>query len=241
MAHTKIALIVGSLLGMAMPAWAEKDHDHAHGHESEQKTDAKAEAGHTQLGAHAHGEGKLNIAIAGKTVAIELEIPAADIIGFEHAARTDQQKARLNEGTAKLAKPLALFVPNADANCTLNQADVDTVGAIADAHGEHGEHDKHSDHDKHAEHDEHDKHGEDDKHDEHAHAESESSDESHSEFRATYAISCANPDQLTQIALAFFKAFANAKELNVALVGDKGTRTFTGSREDATLKLDDAR
>ncbi len=56
---------------------------------------ASAQEEHRQLGAHVHGHGHLNIAIEGKTVSMELEVPGADVVGFEHEPSTPDQKAAL--------------------------------------------------------------------------------------------------------------------------------------------------
>jgi len=46
-----------------------------------------------QAGAHEHGRGTLNIALEGTRLSMELEAPGADIVGFEHRAKTKKQKA----------------------------------------------------------------------------------------------------------------------------------------------------
>ena len=46
-----------------------------------------------QAGAHQHGKGKLDIVIEGATVSMALDVPADDIVGFEHAAKTPAEKA----------------------------------------------------------------------------------------------------------------------------------------------------
>ena len=52
-----------------------------------------ADTKHREAGAHAHGHGKVNIAIEGQRLSIELEAPGADIVGFEHEAKTAAEKA----------------------------------------------------------------------------------------------------------------------------------------------------
>ncbi len=42
--------------------------------------------------AHQHGKGILNIVLEGNTLLMELEAPGADIIGFEHTAKTATEK-----------------------------------------------------------------------------------------------------------------------------------------------------
>src|SRR3990172_13326550 len=70
-------------------------------------TPARAEEAKRELGAHEHGHGTLNIAIENARVSMELEAPGMDIVGFEYAASTDDQKAAVAKAKAELAKPLA--------------------------------------------------------------------------------------------------------------------------------------
>lgn len=91
-----------------------------------------------QLGAHAHGQGKLSIAFEKKSVEIELEAPANDIVGFEHAAKTPEQKATIAKARATLAKPVSVFkLPDAAA-CKLTSAKVKLVGGGAAHSHSHG-------------------------------------------------------------------------------------------------------
>ena len=89
---------------------------------------AFAQHKHRQHGAHVHGHGKLNIAIEAGKVEMELEVPGADIVGFEHAAKTEKQKAGIAEAKAKLAKPGELFQFAAQAGCQQTKAEVRLEG-----------------------------------------------------------------------------------------------------------------
>lgn len=77
-----------------------------------------------ELGAHEHGHGKLNIAIEGNRVSMELEVPGADIVGFEHEASTPDQKAAVEKAKATLGDALAVFGLPAGAGCKLAEAKV---------------------------------------------------------------------------------------------------------------------
>ena len=114
----KTFVFVGVLTCMVFPAYAEE---------------------RRQLGAHVHGHGHLNIAIEDKTVSIELEVPGADIVGFEHEASTPKQKAALEKAKAKLAAGLSLFTPAAAANCTQKSAKVSIEAEHGDEHEHHAE------------------------------------------------------------------------------------------------------
>ena len=59
--------------------------------------------------AHEHGHGQLTIAIEGSMIEMEIEIPGADIVGFEHPPETAEQHEIFDAGKAKLSKGDALF------------------------------------------------------------------------------------------------------------------------------------
>lgn len=74
------------LLPFAAQAHDDHDHDHAHG----------------SLGKHEHGVAQLNVALDGKTLELELDSPAMNLVGFEHAASTDADKAAVAKARAQL-------------------------------------------------------------------------------------------------------------------------------------------
>src|SRR6516162_4732569 len=100
---------------------------------------ALAEEQHRQLGAHVHGHGRLNIAIEGKKLSMELEVPGADIVGFEHEPSTAEQRAALAEAKARLANASMLFAPEPKAGCTLEQAKVSVEAGHEHEHHDHGD------------------------------------------------------------------------------------------------------
>ena len=84
-----------------------------------------AQAQHRELGAHEHGRGTLNIAVEGNRISMELEVPGADIVGFEHVAKTRQQKAAMEKAQKQLLAPQSLFKFSNSAQCTVNSANVE--------------------------------------------------------------------------------------------------------------------
>jgi hypothetical protein len=87
-----------------------------------------AQAQHRELGAHEHGRGTLNLAVEGKRLSMELEVPGADIVGFEHAAKTRQQKAAVEKAKKQLLAPQSLFKFSGSAGCTVSSATVELEG-----------------------------------------------------------------------------------------------------------------
>lgn len=215
-----------------------------------------AGAAHTQtreLDAHQHGHGALNIAFEGASVAMELEVPGADIVGFEHPAESDADRALIDAAIAQLAKPLELFAMPAAAGCTVTAANVALLGE--DDHDEHGDDhkDEHADDHKDEHHDNHkDEHADDhkDEHDddhkdEHAddhkdeHADEEG-EEGHNEFHAEYALTCADSSAIDAIEFVYFERFPNAAELDIQLISDKGAKGFEVERDEPRLDLSGA-
>jgi hypothetical protein len=74
------------------------------------------------LAAHQHGHGSLVISISGSLVAVQLEVAAMDIVGFEHDATAPADQAKLTAALANLEQPLALLSPPAGAGCTVTMA-----------------------------------------------------------------------------------------------------------------------
>ena len=165
---------------------------------------------HRQLGAHVHGHGRLNIAIEDKTVSIELEVPGADIVGFEHEASTPKQKAALEKAKAKLAAGLSLFTPAAAANCTEKSAKVSIEAEHGDEHEHHAGGGKPG-------------------------AKEEEEDHHHSEFHAEYAFECASPTRLASMTFEYFKAFPNAQELDISVISPKGQSSYEVKRDKPRL------
>ena len=183
---------------------------------------AFAEDEHRELGAHVHGHGTLNIAIEDKRVALELEVAGMDVVGFEHAASTPEQKAAVDKAKGLLEKPLDVFALPAAAGCSAAET---KVVIETEAHGDH-------DHD----HDKGDAKGDHD-HDGHDHDHGDKAEGGHSHFHATYALDCTSPAELTTITFNYFKLFAGAKELTVNVVGAKGQSSYEVSRDKPTLDL----
>jgi hypothetical protein len=195
-----------------------------------------------QADPHQHGHGTLEIVIVGTVVEMALEVPAADILGFEHEARTPEQIAAVEKGRATLSEPLTLFeVPEA-AGCMTYAADVDLTREgpgetmqpaqdeaaleTGEAHSSEGHSHGEAGH----------SHGEEGhSHGEGGHAEAGGAD--HAEFFVTYRLTCAVPAEMTQIDFAYFETFPNAEELEVRIATDRGERRAEVSRDQPMMSL----
>lgn len=212
-----------------------------------------AEEEHRQLGAHIHGHGTLNIAIEGGKVAMELVAPGMDIVGFEHAANTDKQKALVKKAIDTLEKDaLTLFAVSEAAKCSVVKAKAELEGA--EEHGESEEHKDHDhekeakkddhdhDHDKEAKKDDHDHdHEKEAKKDDHDHDHEKKAEHDgeaeHREFHVAYELTCAAPAELKTLDLHFFKQFPNSKELMVTVVDATGAKKLEATPANPQIQL----
>ena len=206
-----------------------------------------AGAAERQLDAHDHGHSRVNIALSGNEVLIELISPAANVIGFEHAPRTEDDHALIDAAVKQFKHGDEVFLMSDAAGCVQQDADIESsLLEDADHDDHHDEHDDDAHDDHHDEHDDdaHDDHhdedddGHDDHHDEHdddAHGDHEG--ESHSEFHVTWAFNCSKPEQLTSIDVKLFALYSGFEEIDVSLAGDNGQEAYELTPESTRIDL----
>ncbi|KAB0463117.1 zinc uptake protein ZrgA [Vibrio kanaloae] len=173
---------------------------------------------------HVHGKVEVNIAQDGQELLVEVTAPGADVVGFEHAPETAEQKKVFEQAIAQLNKPEELF-GFTNASCTLKFKSV--TNTLEDEHDDHKghdhaehDHDDHEGHD-HAEHD-HDNHKGHD-HAEHEHDDHEGHDHSeggHGEFTVEYHYQCSDIEKLDTVNTQWFSKFSNTKSMTVNLLTD---------------------
>jgi hypothetical protein len=182
-----------ALLPLAV-AQAADEHDHEHG----------------SLGAHEHGVGRLNAALDGQTLELELQSPAMNLVGFEHAATTDADKAKVAAVRAQLEKPLTLFNLPKAASCVVATQELESplFGDKPDADDDQDE----------------------DAKDEHHH--------DHSEIHAHYQFSCSAPGALKTLDLAnIFNTFPATQKIQVQLISPSGQQGVEVTAKAAALKF----
>ena len=163
---------------------------------------------------HNHGRAKLMVAIDGHLLTLEFESPLENLVGFEHAPRTDKQRAALQGMADALQKADAYFVPAAAARCAqqsvkLESAVLDAMAQSAAAKGkpvapaavaQHASHD------------------------------------GHAEIEATIVFRCEEPAQLRMLEVKLFDRFPGIKRLDAQVVwaqGQKAQPLTAGSRRIA--------
>ena len=179
-------------------AHAADEHDHEHG----------------SLGAHEHGVGRLNAGLDGQTLELELESPAMNLVGFEHVATSDADKAKVAAVRARLEQPLALFKLPEAAGCVVENQELESplFGDQPDADDDHDEDAK-------------DEEGHEHHHD-------------HSEIHARYQFTCATPAALKSLDLAnIFTSFPATRTIQVQLIGPSGQQGVDVTAKAAALKF----
>lgn len=115
-----------------------EDHDDEHKDEDEEEHEHEDEDEHREHGAHEHGVAALTIAWSGNDLAVDLQTPAYNVLGFEHAPSSDEEQALLDESVEALeVGDLLQF--SAAADCALVSAVVETELADKDHEDEHEE------------------------------------------------------------------------------------------------------
>lgn len=178
-----------------------------------------AEDGFRQHEAHVHGSVEFNIAQDGQNLLVEILAPGADVVGFEHAPKNEQQTDTLNAAITNLNNADSILKLMPSAGCSLVSADINhTLGGDHEAHhADHeNDHDAH-DHDTHA----HDHHAHDEEHAHSGHDHAEHHDDSaHGAFNIAYEYQCENVAKLSQIDTDWFKIFPATQAIHVNLLTD---------------------
>ena len=182
--------------------------------------DVAAGAERRQLDAHEHGVTTLNIALEENVLAVELEGPAMNFVGFEHMPNTPEQEQAIADTLDVLNNGDVLIQANPEAGCALLQAKAKHITDAEHDEG-HDDHDDHeADHDK--EHDDHDDH---------------ESEGQHSEFVGEYSYECEQPDRLNELRVGLFARFELTDEVEASFIGPD-LQTFESlTPSDPVLKL----
>jgi hypothetical protein len=120
-----------ALLPLAALA-AEHSHEHDHEHDH---------AEHGSLDAHEHGAAQLNVVLDGKMLHLQLDSPAMNLVGFEHAAKSAADKAKVAAARSQLTQPQVLFGLNAG-DCNISKQEVESPLFAKDADSHEHEHEK---------------------------------------------------------------------------------------------------
>ncbi|WP_172449367.1 ZrgA family zinc uptake protein [Bowmanella denitrificans] len=141
---------------------------------------------------HTHGQGELQIAQDGERWHLQLILPAADALGFEHEAKTSEQKKAQHHLAHKLTHNAG--VVKLTGQCSLVSAE-HSLQAVDNQNHPHKHHEHHDDNEQHHEH-------------------------RHSNIEVTYQYDCASA--VTQLALPLFESMPSLSLIKAQWLTDKG-------------------
>ncbi len=98
--------------------------------------DVLAQSGHAP---HTHGEGELSIVVDGNALVIDVSLPGADVVGFEHKAEHEADINAVRNAMKKLMAVGNLFQFQNSAGCEVVEAEADSSlidGAEGHGHGD---------------------------------------------------------------------------------------------------------
>ncbi|WP_189403824.1 ZrgA family zinc uptake protein [Alteromonas halophila] len=161
--------------------------------------------------AHVHGQAKLLIAQEGNVLHLELSIPVADALGFEHTAQTTAEKKVLKDLAMRLERNANIV--EIDGQCALQNVSHSLAAEVNDSHVDHGD----SHHHEH----EADKHGHDERHHHAQENEDHHIHESHGhrDVNAHYQFHC--DDEVSAIRAVLFESMPSLNVIQAQWVTDK--------------------
>ena len=174
--------------------------------------------------AHVHGRAVVQLVQEGNRINVTLVVPAADVVGFEHPPRTDEQIAALREAALTLGDVVSLFEPPESAACSqqwsrvhsdlMDYLDVETLAGNHQHDHQHGEGHRHGHDHEHA--------------DEHSHQ--------HADFDAEWHLVCAAADAFDNLRVHIFETLPGLERLTVQAVLARGQQEIRLRRGDERLR-----
>lgn len=153
-----------------------------------------------QEAAHVHGIAQAQVALDGRDLLVYLQIPAADLLGFEHAPQTAAQRQQVEGLQQQWADTSRWLHLDPAAQCGVTGLQVQ----LGDDEAGHGGH--HHDHD----------------HDDHHHHDDHGHGEAHLDGRITLSMQCAAPQLLKSLELNPFALLPDLQQVRYQSVWPSG-------------------
>jgi len=74
---------------------------------------------HAKNGAHSHGVVNLDLTVENRKITLHIDTPLENLVGFEHAPRTDAERQRADAAVARLKAAAGLVTIDSAAQCKL--------------------------------------------------------------------------------------------------------------------------
>jgi hypothetical protein len=153
--------------------------------------------------AHVHGAATLQIAVDGNRLALDFMSPLDNLVGFEHAPKTDKEKAAARDMVKRLRAPELLFAPSAEALCrpgavSLQSAVLDAALLAGGVSSSKPDPQSGS-----------------------AKGGGKAAQQGHASISGEYAFTCSRPEALSGLELKAFDIFPGMKRVDVQVAGAK--------------------
>lgn len=185
----------------------------------------------TVVAQHVHGVIELGIVVEGDTVAVTMDAPLSDVIGFERAPENEEQEKMIEQAATLLSSADAMFGISESANCSVSATSIEGPAYITGQATADDDHDDHSDdHDHDHDHDhghEHD-HEHDGDHDEHG---------GHADIVANYEWTCGDASSIESLELKFADSFAGVETIEIQIITSSGAHVVTADRDTGSVSL----
>jgi len=220
---TLFSRLLATLLVLLAYSSAQANEHHEEDHHKEELHGESQDHGSEQaLEAHAHGTAELFIVLQGNELEIEMHSPAANLLGFEHKPRNDEQRAQVENLKIKLESADELFEINS-ATCQISDQELD-LGNLAAENGAHN--DEHSNEEE----------GHEDEHNsEHA---GQDDVEIHSDIEAQYRYTCSQTDSIRSLITTIPNEFPSVESLEVQWIvnGRQGSTVLGKNKREVTFQ-----
>jgi hypothetical protein len=88
---------------------------------------------------HAHGKGEMELTLQDGSIRAIFRTPMDSLLGFEHAPKTEAQKAAVAQLKSKLSDPALFFIPTPAAQCAAGAAEASSALFTGQVSGGHSD------------------------------------------------------------------------------------------------------
>ena len=160
--------------------------------------------------AHAHGVATLQVVVDGNLLTLNFESPLDNLVGFEHAPRTDRQKAAVRRMAEQLHQAEGLFAPTPAAGCAPVSVSLESpvieASLLRAAGGKDGAPAKRSDLPA-------------------SKGTGHGGESGHAELESTFVFRCERPGNLRDLEVKIFDRFTGLRRLDVQIATSKGQKS----------------
>lgn len=173
--------------------------------------------------AHEHGVAHMNLLVDQSVVAIEIQTPLANVISFEHAPQTPDQKQEVIEMVTRLQHAEQLFIFPDSASCKLEE--VSLHSGVIDEEILSLDHISHEEVHNHTQESHANVHHDDDDH-----------HHTHGNLDIDISFHCQDSSKLNQITINLFDTFPNLNEIEVQMITPNGQSAAQLTPQSNTIK-----